>query len=114
MSKFTALAAVAIFAASISAASAAAPIVGNWRTASGETAKIAACGKAYCTTILTGQHKGKRIGQMSGSGASYSGQITDPSSGKTYEGTAKVDGNSLKLTGCALKIFCRSQTWTRK
>ncbi|MBO0904616.1 DUF2147 domain-containing protein [Jiella sonneratiae] len=93
---------------------AAAPIEGNWRTASGETAKIASCGKAYCTTIMTGQHKGKRIGQMSGSGNSYSGQITDPANGKTYEGTAKISGNSLKLTGCALKIFCKSQTWTRQ
>ncbi|NDW04139.1 DUF2147 domain-containing protein [Jiella pacifica] len=114
MSTFTALAAAAIFAASIPAASAAAPIVGNWRTASGETAKISACGKAYCTTILTGEHKGKRIGQMSGSGSSYAGRITDPANGRTYEGTAEVDGNSLKLTGCALKIFCRSQSWTRQ
>lgn len=114
MSKFTALAALALFAAGISSASAAAPIVGNWRTASGETAKIAACGRAYCTTIVTGEHKGKRIGQMSGSGSNYAGQITDPANGKTYEGTATVSGNALKLTGCALKIFCRTQSWTRK
>ncbi|MBP0617352.1 DUF2147 domain-containing protein [Jiella sp. KSK16Y-1] len=97
-----------------SAFAASAPIVGNWRTSSGETAKIAPCGNAYCTTIMTGQHKGKRIGQMSGSGASYTGRITDPSNGKTYEGSAQVSGNSMKLTGCALKIFCKSQTWTRK
>ena len=51
---------------------------------------------------------------MSGSGANYAGQITDPANGRTYEGTAKVEGNSLKLTGCALKIFCRSQNWIRK
>ncbi|WAP70977.1 DUF2147 domain-containing protein [Jiella pelagia] len=114
MSKFTALATVAILTASVSVAAAAAPIVGNWQTASGETAKIAACGNAYCTMIVTGEHKGKQIGQMSGSGANYAGQITDPANGRTYEGTAKVDGNSLKLTGCALKIFCRSQSWTRK
>ncbi len=114
MSKLMALASAAVFAAGISAASAAAPIVGNWRTASGETAKIAPCGGGYCTTIVTGEHKGKRIGQMSGSGAKYYGQITDPSNGRTYEGTATVNGNSLKLTGCALKIFCRSQNWTRK
>ncbi|TFF25570.1 DUF2147 domain-containing protein [Jiella endophytica] len=115
MMKFAAIAAAAMFLGGVSAASAApAPIVGNWTTASGETAKIAACGGAYCTTIVTGKHKGKRIGQMSGSGANYSGEITDPNNGKTYEGTAKVSGNSLRLTGCALKIFCRSQTWTRK
>ena len=114
MSKLTSVLAAAILVSSVTVAQAAAPIVGNWTTASGETAKIAPCGNSFCTIIATGKNKGKRIGQMSGSGASYSGQITDPSNGKTYEGTAKVSGNSLRLTGCALKVFCRSQTWTRK
>ncbi|MAU97523.1 MAG: hypothetical protein CMP81_16820 [Fulvimarina sp.] len=114
MPKTAVILAAAIFAAGLSAATAAEPIVGNWRTASGETAKISPCGKAYCTTIVTGQHKGKQIGQMGGSGASYSGQITDPSNDKTYEGTARISGKSMKLTGCALKIFCKSQTWTRQ
>ena len=113
--RISAMLGAAILTLGIPAASAAqAPIIGNWTTASGETAKIASCGKAYCTTIVSGQHKGKRIGQMSGSGSSYSGQITDPANGKTYEGTAKINGNSLRLTGCALKIFCKSQTWTRR
>lgn len=113
MQKITiALAAASLFAAS--GAASAASIEGQWRTASGATARIAACGNAYCTTILSGEHKGKQIGRMAGSGNSYSGQITDPSNGKTYSGTAQVSGNSMKLTGCALKIFCRSQTWTRR
>ncbi|MCQ0987181.1 DUF2147 domain-containing protein [Jiella marina] len=113
MKSITILAAIGMtFAAST--ATSAASIEGTWRTASGATAQIAACGNAYCTTILTGEHKGKRIGRMAGSGNSYSGEITDPANGKTYSGTAEVSGNSLKLTGCALKIFCRSQTWTRR
>jgi hypothetical protein len=24
-----------------------------------------------------------------------------------------VDGNSLKMKGCVLKVLCKSQTWTR-
>ncbi|MBO0662172.1 DUF2147 domain-containing protein [Jiella sp. MQZ9-1] len=116
MSKISAFFAGALLAASVSTAGAAsAPIVGNWRTASGETAAIVACGKGvYCVTLVTGQHKGQRIGVMSGSGANYAGKVTDPNNGKTYEGTAAVNGNALKLTGCALKIFCKSQRWSRK
>ncbi|MCK5933919.1 Uncharacterized conserved protein, DUF2147 family [Fulvimarina manganoxydans] len=96
------------------AAGAAEPVVGSWKTASGETAKIAPCGNAYCITLQTGQFKGRQIGRMSGSGGSYSGEITDPAANKTYAGSAKVNGASMKLTGCALKIFCKSQTWSRR
>ena len=92
---------------------AAEPVVGSWKTASGETAKIAPCGGDYCITVTTGKFKGKQIGKMSGSGADYEGEILDPQADKTYSGSAKVGGASLKLTGCALKIFCKSQTWSR-
>ena len=95
-------------------ASAAEPVIGNWTTASGETARIAPCGGAYCITLLTGKAKGQQIGKMSGADGSYSGKITDPKADKTYDGSAKVTGASLKLTGCALKIFCKSQTWSRQ
>jgi len=90
------------------------PIEGNWRTQSGETAAIAKCGGAFCITLKTGAHAGKRIGQMSANGASkYAGSITDPSDDKTYSGSAKLDGASMKMTGCALKIFCKTQTWNK-
>ncbi|PHP68323.1 hypothetical protein CSC94_06655 [Zhengella mangrovi] len=95
-------------------AAAAEPIEGNWKTQSGETASIASCGGAYCITLKTGDYKGKRIGQLSGSGGSYSGTITDPADDKTYSGSAKVTGASMKLKGCALKIFCKTQTWTKR
>ncbi|MEO1426253.1 MAG: DUF2147 domain-containing protein [Pseudomonadota bacterium] len=97
----------------ISAASAQA-IQGNWRTASGETAAIAKCGGSYCVTLRTGKYAGKRIGRMKGSGNSYSGTITDPANDRTYSGTAKVAGASMKMRGCALKVFCRTQTWRKK
>ncbi|MEP1206770.1 MAG: DUF2147 domain-containing protein [Rhizobiaceae bacterium] len=106
----TALATLA-FGATISQA--AEPIVGNWKTESGETAAIGACGGSYCITLKTGQYAGKRIGRMKGSGKSYSGTITDPSDGKQYSGSAKIGGSSLKLRGCALKIFCKTQKWSK-
>lgn len=95
-------------------AQAAEPVVGSWKTASGETAKIASCGGAYCITLVTGKFSGKQIGKMSGSGTSYEGEITDPAADKTYAGSADVQGSSLKLTGCALKVFCKTQTWTKQ
>ncbi|KQS96527.1 MULTISPECIES: DUF2147 domain-containing protein [unclassified Rhizobium] len=89
------------------------PIVGNWKTASGETAAISSCGGGYCITLKTGKHAGKRIGSMKGSGNDYSGEITDPANDKTYSGNASISGSSLKMQGCVLKVLCKSQTWTR-
>lgn len=112
MMKFTALMA-AMFLAGSSLAAAAEPIEGSWKTASGETAVIAKCGSAYCVTLKTGKFAGRQIGKMSGSGQSYSGEITDPAADKTYSGSGAVSGNSLKMKGCVMSIFCKSQTWTR-
>ncbi|SES15344.1 DUF2147 domain-containing protein [Rhizobium sp. NFR03] len=92
---------------------AAEPILGNWKTASGETAAIANCGGNFCIMVKTGKHAGKKIGTLSGSGESYSGEVTDPDNDKTYSGSAAVAGNQLKLKGCVMKVFCKSQTWSR-
>lgn len=88
-------------------------IEGQWKTASGETASIAPCGGAFCVTLKTGKHAGKRIGKLAGTDGSYSGEITDPADDKTYSGSGTVSGNSLKMKGCVLKILCKSQTWSR-
>lgn len=95
-------------------ASAAEPIAGNWITATGATAAISKCGGSYCVTLKSGEHAGKRIGRLSGKGGSYKGKITDPTNDKTYSGRAQVSGASLKMTGCALKVFCKTQNWRRK
>ena len=54
---------------------------------------------------------------VSGSGifgaADYAGTITDPEDNKEYTGSAKVSAKSMKLKGCALKIFCQTQTWKK-
>lgn len=92
---------------------AAEPIEGNWKTASGATAAIAKCGGSYCITLKTGKHAGKRIGKLDGTGADYSGSITDPETDKTYSGSGAVNGNSLRMNGCVLAVLCKSQTWTR-
>ncbi len=94
-------------------ARAAEPIEGNWKTESGETAQIGKCGTAYCVTLKTGKYAGKKIGTLSGTGADYSGEITDPANDKTYSGSAAVTGSAMKLKGCVLKVLCKSQTWSR-
>ena len=60
-----------------------------------------------------GQHNGKQIGKMAGSGDSYKGEITDPETDKTYSGAGSVSGNSLKMKGCVMAVLCKTQTWTR-
>lgn len=97
----------------LSAPAFAASIEGNWRTQSGETANIAKCGSSFCITLKSGTYSGKRIGKMKGSGNSYSGTITDPADDKAYSGSAQISGASMKLKGCALKIFCKTQNWKK-
>ena len=87
-------------------------IVGNWKTASGETAAITG-GGTYSITLKTGKHAGKTIGSMSGADGKYAGTITDPADDKQYSGSARVSGTSMRMKGCALKIFCKTQTWTK-
>ena len=98
-------AAIAVIALGTNVSHAAEPIVGNWKTESGETAAIGACGSSYCITVKTGQYAGKRIGRLSGSGANYKVTITAPSDGKEYSGSAKVNGPNMRLKGCALAIL---------
>ncbi|AYG58926.1 DUF2147 domain-containing protein [Rhizobium jaguaris] len=95
------------------AAEAADPLIGNWKTEDGATASIAHCGAGYCITMKTGKYVGRKIGNFSGKDGSYAGQITDPKTNKTYNGTLKISGISVKMQGCVMKVFCQSQTWTR-
>jgi len=88
-------------------------IVGNWKTVAGDTAAIAPCGGGFCVTLKTGKFAGKKIGTLSGTGGTYTGEITDPANDKTYSGSGTVSGSSLKMKGCVLKVLCKSQTWTR-
>lgn len=88
-------------------------IVGNWKTESGETAAIAKCGGSFCIKLKTGTYAGKSIGKMTGGNGEYKGTITDPADDREYSGSAKVSGASMKMKGCALKIFCQTQTWKK-
>ena len=88
-------------------------IEGNWKTESGETAAISSCGGGYCIVLKTGKHAGKNIGSMAGTNGTYKGTITDPADDKKYSGSFRVSGKRAKLTGCALKVFCKTQNWNK-
>ncbi|HBF31418.1 DUF2147 domain-containing protein [Rhizobium sp.] len=94
-------------------ASAAEPIEGQWKDGSVEVVAIKACGDSFCLTMTTGKYAGQSIGKLKGKGQDYAGEITDPGNKKTYSGSGTVEGKTLKLTGCALKIFCRTEEWSR-
>jgi hypothetical protein len=45
------------------------------------------------------------IGNGPGASQAFSGRITDPGNTATYSGKLPVDGNNLKLKGCATHVL---------
>jgi len=41
------------------------------------------------------------------------GRIYNPDDGRTYTGAIRARGVVLELEGCALRVFCETQTWRR-
>ncbi len=125
-----ALAACAILAASIGHA---AEPLGTWLSQSGETkVRIAPCGGSLCGTIVWVKGGGadkmnpdkakagrplvgvQMIYNVTKGGSGYSGKLYNYKDGNTYTGKLEmVSDTSLKLSGCRLKVFCRSQIWTK-
>ncbi len=99
-------------------ASAASPY-GNWkRPKNGAIIKVYKCAGGLGMKVVSSPNKksvGKRL--MCGakkSGKSWKGTLTSSEDGKKYSGTVKLSGGKLKLTGCALSIFCKTESWSRK
>ncbi|HVT54795.1 MAG TPA: DUF2147 domain-containing protein [Xanthobacteraceae bacterium] len=115
---------------------------GTWLTEDGEArVRIADCGQAYCGTIVwlkepndpqTGKpkldkfnkHESMRSRRVLGmqiiygmhpSGAnSWKGSLYNPEDGNTFNGSLALQGaDRLKLEGCVLALFCRSEVWKR-
>ncbi|MGB3246515.1 MAG: DUF2147 domain-containing protein [Sulfitobacter sp.] len=125
----TIMTAAAVVAGLASAAWAADPSVGTWKTQIDDGAfahvKMAPCGGAICGKITrtfnnTGEYKSANIGKTlvidmkPEGGGKYAGKVWRPSNGKIYIGKMAVSGNSLKLSGCvAGGLICSKQTWQR-
>lgn len=41
------------------------------------------------------------------------GAVYNPDDGRTYTGVVRLRGGTLELRGCALNVFCQTQTWRR-
>ena len=104
------------------------PIEGNWKSAPGDGGafihvKIDSCGAKICGTItkVIGKDKATSVGKSiikdmtpDGGGKYSGGTIWAPDKDKTYASKMRLDGNTLKVSGCiAGGLICRSQTWTR-
>ncbi|PZO91272.1 MAG: DUF2147 domain-containing protein [Sphingomonas sanxanigenens] len=117
---------------------AAADVGGRWLTPTGATIETYSCGNALCGRIVTseGLRKNPDMRDTKNSNASLrsrpvkglvmlsgftggpskwsGGQVYNPQDGRTYSGSVELTApDKLKLTGCALAIFCKSQEWKR-
>ena len=43
----------------------------------------------------------------------WTGAIYNPDDGKTYTGTVKLSGDTMKVQGCVLKMFCKTNIFVR-
>jgi len=41
------------------------------------------------------------------------GAVYNPDDGRTYTGVVRLRSGALELRGCALNVFCQTQTWRR-
>jgi uncharacterized protein (DUF2147 family) len=132
-----AFATAALLAAS--AANAASPADGLWRTASknGEV-RLSDCGAALCgklvgsdgitanPTLADTENKDPALrtrllkdlpmlqGFTGGPTEWKGGTVYNPEDGGTYKGAIKlIDTDTLKLTGCIVFPLCKTQTWKR-
>jgi uncharacterized protein (DUF2147 family) len=133
---------IAVTFALFAAPAAAADPSGTWLTADGEArVQISNCGSAYCGRIVwlkepndpqTGKPKLDKfnkdaskqsrpvvclqiISGMQASGANlWKGSLYDPEDGNTFTGSLAMQGDDrMKLEGCVLALFCRSEVWKR-
>jgi len=129
---------VSLLLAPLSAAAAATPIEGLWRTDDGKAlVRIAACGQRMCGTIARVLDIGPNVpradvnnpdarlrdrplvglqilsGFAGGPTEWKAGRAYDPKSGSSYKSSLRLNADgSLRVTGCVLFV-CRSVRWTR-
>lgn len=103
-----------ISVAGLSSAFAAEPIEATWKRNNGTLIKFSGSGGRYCGKVLNGKYKGKSIGCMKGKGKNYKGSINVLDEGKTYTGHAVVSGSTMKLSGCVLRVICKSESLRRQ
>jgi len=128
MKKFALAAALAVLG---TAAFAADPVEGTWKTKPDDNGnfghvQIKPCGSAFCGTLVKAfDGSGKQIESPNvgrkivwdmvayGDGLYDDGKVYSPDRDKTYNSEMKLNGNSLTVKGCVLGICRDGGTWTR-
>ena len=129
----------AALALSVSAPAFAQEVTGLWQTqTNGGQVEISRCGNSLCGKLVTSDHiktdptikdtKNKDTAQRSrplknmqmlydftgGPSKWTGGKVYNAADGGTYSGTITlVSANALKLKGCIVAPFCKTETWTR-
>ena len=115
-----------------SAAIAKAPIEGRWVNPKGSvTVRIAACGEAFCGTVIDASAKARATARKGGTpnlvgtqvmsdlrpkgNGTYSGRAFDPKRNIRAPATIRLTGSStLVVRGCLIKgVICKEQRWTK-
>jgi len=66
---------------------------------------------AFCATLTTDEFAGNRLERLAERGPRLPVKSRIPKTIKLF-GLWRVEGDSISLKGCALKIFCKSVNWT--
>lgn len=116
----------------------AADVTGRWRTpGNGGEVELVKCGAVLCGKLISSSElkahpdaldarnkdaakRGRKLvgltfleGFKGGPAEWTGGRIYNPEDGNTYSGTITLQGDTLKLKGCAMAMLCKTQVWTR-
>jgi uncharacterized protein (DUF2147 family) len=114
---------------------------GTWAMQSGKvTVNVTECGSALCGRIVAlkepiskidGKPKIDRenpnpalrarpliglsilVNMKAAGGGKWQGAIYNPDDGRTYSGSVKLEGAVMKVQGCVLNLFCKTNTFVR-
>ncbi|MEM6578447.1 MAG: DUF2147 domain-containing protein [Pseudomonadota bacterium] len=124
---------ILVFAAlvlSASAAHAADPLEGFWRTSADDNGNsgiihVQPCGNALCGTLVKAydaagkEWQSPNLGRqiisqtVSTGNGGYKGRVYSPDRGKTYNSRLKMNGTALKVSGCVLGICRDGGVWQK-
>jgi len=115
-----------------SAAFAADPVEGVWKTLPDDNGKygyvlIAPCGNKLCGTLIKSfnsdgtEYASENIGKLivwdmvpQGNGFYSKGKVWTPDRDKIYRSKMQLSGDTLSVSGCILGgLLCRASEWTR-
>lgn len=120
-----------VFTALGTAAFAADPVEGTWKTKPDDNGnfghvKVTTCGKAICGTLVKAfDQSGKEIKSPNvgrkivwdmvpyGNGLYDDGKVYSPDRDKTYNAEMQLSGGSLNVKGCVIGICRSGGSWTR-